>query len=169
MKWTDRRSTCIEAAQSDRATARSAALGVASRAFARPSAPPSASSRARRGPSCPPCSATPRGRVRSIRRALCSEVREVRLTCLSSRHLTSSRHTFPRRDTPLSLVTTHLSLVATHLSLVARHTSQKTRHTILLARCNCPVQVRVESATLEDHIDCFGGSHFRHVTTFFSV
>ena len=150
-----------EAAQSDRAKARSAALGVAARASARPSAPHSASSRVRRGPSCPPCcSATPRGRVRSVRRALCSEVREVRLTCLWSRHLPlvvthlpSSRHT--------SLSSRHLSLVATHLSLVATHLSEE-------AACNFtgPVQVRVESATFEDHIDCFGGSHLRHVITF---
>ena len=51
------------------------------------------------------------GRVRSTRRALCSEVREVRLTCLSSRHL--------------SLVATRLSLVATHLSLIATTASRR--------------------------------------------
>ena len=57
--------------------------------------------------------------VRSIRRALCSEVREVRLTCLSSRHL--------------SLVATHLPS-SRHTSLSSRHTCLSSRHTCLSSR-----------------------------------
>ena len=85
--------------------------------------------------------------VRSIRRALCSEVREVRLTCLSSRHLSlvathlpSSRHT--------SLSSRHTCLSSRHTCLSLRHTSQKTRHTILLARCRCELKAHLLRITL---------------------